>query len=134
MLRGQTNLVGEYTYVCKSDDALDLDAPDFDARWEQYLEGVADAPLKAGGTPTVFHLRHLKAGEVSRILREDDVALGLARASLVGVTGAPLGDYRFALVGKDKKSANVDDAPAWALRYFYELGGRVLERLNPSAK
>jgi len=134
MLRTQTSLTGEYTYVSRYDDALDSDAPDFELRWQQYLDGTAEAPIKAGASPTVFHLRHLKAGEFNALLRSDANGFDLARAALIGVSGAPIPGWKFAMTGRDRKTPNIDDAPTSLYAVFMELGSRVIARMTPPGK
>lgn len=135
MIRSQTALAGEYTYVSRLDDALDRDAPDFSQAWDQYLDGVRDAPIKAGGTPTVFHLRHLKAREMNQLVRDGANGFDLCRAAMVGMSGAPIEGYRFKLVADgDAKVANIDEAPGELWPVFVEVGGRVLARMAPRGK
>ena len=134
MIKSQSALTGEYTYISRLDDALDTEAPDFDARWQQYLDGAADAPLKAGSSPTVFSLRHLKAGEFNQLVRENANGFDLAKAAIVGSSGSPLPDGFVIKVGKNGDGSNIDKAPSPLWPVFTEIGGRVIARMSPSPK
>ena len=59
MIRSTNTLVENYTYVSKLDEAVDTDCDEFKHKWELYLDGKADPPLRPGGKPTVWHLQHL---------------------------------------------------------------------------
>lgn len=67
MIRASHSLTGPYTYVSKLDEAIDKDAPDFELKWEQYLDGQGDPPLRAGATPTVFTLKHLSMRQRAKL-------------------------------------------------------------------
>lgn len=154
MLRPQSALVGEYTYVSAFDDALDRPQPPgddadedaqkayqkalaaFGERWQQYLDGAAEAPLKADAKPTLFHLRQLKASEANELVRANANGFDLARRALVGISGHAIPGWKFARA-KDadgREAANVDDAPDWLWPVLAEVGGRVLARMHPSGK
>lgn len=135
MIRPQSPLVDEYTYVSLFDDALDREAPDFAQRWQEYLDGTAEPPIKAGGTPTVFHLRHLRAKEMNELMRAGANGYDLARRAITGISGQQVDGYKFALVKEgDHKVANLDAAPDLLWPVFTEVGGRVLARATPSGK
>ena len=81
MIRRSHTLVKPYEVVSRQDDALDKDAPDFDLRWDQYLDGAGDPPLKPGAKPATFKLRHLKATERDRLAGLDGDAARLCYAA-----------------------------------------------------
>lgn len=49
-----------YQYISRQDPAVDTDDPDFDAKWQVYLDGKGEPPLRPGQKPTVFVLRPLR--------------------------------------------------------------------------
>lgn len=64
MIELRTNtLVENYEYVTIHDPAVDRDRDDFEEAWAHYLDGAADCPLRAGGKPTIFQLRHLRKAD-----------------------------------------------------------------------
>jgi hypothetical protein len=135
MIKSQSNLVGEYTYICRLDDALDAEAEDFDLRWQQYLDGAADAPIKPGAKPTIFRLRHLRAGDVDYLLRKGGSSFLAAKLAVVAIDGAPIDGFALKLVEEDgRKVANLDDAPASLFIALADVGGRVIARSSPSPK
>lgn len=68
-------LVADYEYVCKQDDAVDSSGEEFEEKWQRYLDGLEQPPLKPGHKPTVFTLRQLRApqkAKLSRLFGDDD--------------------------------------------------------------
>jgi len=89
MLRPANTLVTSYTFVSPLDPALDTEAeeelPDgtkkrtFPDRWQRYLDGTGECPVRAGEKPTVFTLRHLRTAE--RALLDRYVARAVSDSS-----------------------------------------------------
>lgn len=67
MIKKTNTLVGDFEYVSPYDDAVDETVENFEERWSQYLDGMAEPPLKPGGEPTVFVLKHLTSVEMDRV-------------------------------------------------------------------
>lgn len=148
MLKSQTALVGEYTYISQADDAIDRpaeladDATDeerkahaaavaaFEQRWARYVEGAEDAPLKPDGKPTVFHLRHLKAKDVAALRRVDGgpeaMAYEAAKLAIKDVSGAKIPGW--------SAKSGVDEAPRDLYGVFVEVGMRAMTRTTPPGK
>lgn len=64
MIKKTNTLVADFHYVSPYDAAVDETVEDFKGRWQQYLDGLADPPLKPGVVPTTFVLKHLGAVEI----------------------------------------------------------------------
>lgn len=67
MIKKTNTLVSDFHFVSKQDDAVDASAADFEERWQRYLDGMADPPLKPGETPTTFVLKHLTSTELDAV-------------------------------------------------------------------
>lgn len=74
------SLQGAFTHISVSDPALDRDAEDFAAKWEQYLETGSMPPIKNGEQPTVFRLEPIKDAELDAKVRGKIDATGIAWA------------------------------------------------------
>lgn len=66
--RVSNTLVENYQYISKYDEAVDKDDTDFDDKWERYLDGQAEPPLRGSGQPTVWHFRHLTPRQRAKVM------------------------------------------------------------------
>lgn len=67
MIKPSNTLVSEYRYISILDSAVDSDGDGFPEKWQRYLDGMDEPPLKAGEVPTIFTLRHLTSVEIQRV-------------------------------------------------------------------
>ena len=151
--RKSVTLVEEYTYICRQDDAVQQDAPDFDLKWQQYLDGQGPPPLIPGAKPTVFKLRHLNTLARGRLMRylaranEDrslfwDAAFAAFNLAVVGVEGLLDAEgkpvklqFDFDDEGPHKVPVlHADSVEQFDISWVYEVGDRVIKRLNPDPK
>jgi hypothetical protein len=59
LLSATNTLVEDYEFVSQFDPAVDRTAEDFELKWKQHLDGIAEVPLKPNAKPAKFRLRHL---------------------------------------------------------------------------
>lgn len=98
MIKLNATLVDDYEYVSRNDDAVDSDAADFDERWQKYMDGMGECPVKHGCEPSRFTMRHIgslqKASLSEHLSRAAEDAsqwqsacFEVARVALVGCKG-----------------------------------------------
>lgn len=149
MLRARSRLVESFTHILRSDPAVDSGCDDFEAKWEVYLDGAGDPPLKPGEKPAVWTLRILGTKEQVR-LSEYSSRASDDRHKLSGLIAAAFGIGLVSVEGlldADGKALSVihtddDGLPIVANQFIdnlepswvFELGGRVIARMNANPK
>lgn len=136
-------LVDNYEVICQSDDAVDLDAPDFEMKWKLYRDGAGEPPLKPGAQPTRFHLRHVTNTERVYLLElshgeEKGLLLATAAMALVGAkgledaNGKPVEVKReFTEIGPLRiQHASKDTMDVLPVNVLLELGQVALDRMR----
>lgn len=141
-------LVKDYEVISQFDPAVDRDVPEFAHRWEMYLDGKDEPPLKPGATPAKFRLRHL--GDLERkVLRKhfssgevtEEALDAAALLAIVGYTRADGQDVRlkfekerYALVTTTHLSAASLEEMGLDANVLSDIGSVVLRRtyLRPS--
>ncbi len=140
MIRANT-LVENFEYVSRADEAVDDSVDEFDHKWKLYRDGMAAPPLKAGGKPTLFKLRHLSSTERMYLLElaqggEQGLYIAAAAIALVGAKPLEGADGKpfeirqeVTSVGPIKvRHATKDSLDALPVEVLLELGGLVMER------
>lgn len=147
-IRRTNTLLEPYTVISKTDDALDVDAADFEARWEQYLDGKGEPPLRVGAEPALFTLRHFRARDTDHLSpfmvatqRDSDESLRSCFAACL------LALEKAENAWDDKGAIKVEHTIKDGIRVVsdatldrlgmslcWELGARALARLNLSPK
>jgi hypothetical protein len=141
-------LVKPYEVISQFDPAVDRDAPEFEHKWEMYLDGKDEPPLKPGAKAAVFRLRHL--GELERkVLRKYasggevteeflDAAAALALVGYVRADGKEVrlkfGTERYALFETPHVNEESIREMDLAQNVLSDIGSVVLRRtyLRPS--
>lgn len=72
MIKKTNTLVADFKYISVFDSAVDSSGEDFAERWQRYLDGMEEPPLKPGETPTVFTLKHLSSLEIKRLIEQEE--------------------------------------------------------------
>ena len=96
-------LVEDYDFVWRLDPALDHDHAEFDDKYQEYMStgDLTVVPLKAGQTPLLWRLRHLKGRSKKRIMDQFNASgqktsfellWDACAVALAGVTGLKTGD------------------------------------------
>ncbi len=150
--RKVVTLVEDYAYICQQDSAVNREDPEFEQKWEQFLDGKAEPPLIPGGKATIFHLRHLNTAAKDMLMpymsqaNEDQafmtrvisVAFQLGVKSVENYAGADGKPLQVKLVPDDGLNKVPFMSPEsfneFELDVVMEVGGRVLQRLNPGPK
>ena len=67
MINAHNTIVEDYEYISRHDDALDSGNPAFEDKWQKYLDGVGQVPLRDGHAPTKFKMRHIQTSQKAQI-------------------------------------------------------------------
>jgi hypothetical protein len=122
-----SSLIGEYVHVARSDDALDREAKDFVERYNRALEtgSVDGLPLKNGGSPRLWRLRHLTLDEVTWLLDQGQNGTGAHRLALHAIALALVGVTE--LKDSDGNPATLEREPDPRRAGFVALSAASLE-------
>lgn len=148
MLELRTNtLVEDYDYVTRFDPAVDAGREDFAAAWEQYLDGAGECPIKPGGKPTIFRLRHLR--KVDRALLQsmardyggngagvsDGAILWAFRLGVVGVNHPGSSPVNLSTqVTRESRHLDLASVELFSDDVIIDVALRILSRLNLGPK
>lgn len=134
-------LVDSYELISRYDDAVDVDAPDFEHRWKLYRDGMGEPPLKPGAEPSFIKLRHLSSTERHYLIekaQEGGALLAAARFALVGIRGLEIDGREFRVEFETLSHGGVkfQVAARKSLDLLpetiqIEIGGVVMDRLQP---
>jgi len=139
-------LAGTYEYVVKADPAVDTECDDFEEKWRLYSDGQGSPPLKAGQSPTVFKLRHLRGRDENKMSPYlgragtkpeymQDALYAVARIVLVGWdnmrdTGGQLVKMRTTTDDDGERVVSLDSMDLLSFGVIAEIAAVALDRRN----
>ena len=91
MIKKTNTLVADYHFISRQDSAVNTDGEDFEQKWQQYLDGMEEPPLRVGEQPTIFILKHLSSTDldlVREVGMQTSAHAAMLLACAIGLKGA----------------------------------------------